>query len=132
MPRLFNITNHSATDDQRADAIASLGVGGVVDMPPDIARCWGTVPPELDSVCGYVQPAVDWLASQVTKGDIVWVQGEWGAVLTVVLWCHARGVRCVYATTKREAAEVHGENGVQMMHVFRHVRFRDFPSVSSV
>ena len=132
MPRLFNITNHAITDDQRADAIASLGIGGVVDMPPDIARCWGTVPPELDSVGGYVQPAVDWLASQVTKGDIVWVQGEWGAVLTVVLWCHVRGLRCVYATTQREASEVHGENGVQMTHVFRHVRFRDFPSVSSV
>lgn len=133
MPRFFNITNHAITDDQRADAIALLGIGDVVDMPPDIARCWGTVPPELDSVCGYVQPVIDWLNSQSPKkGDVVWVQGEWGAVLTVVLWCHARGLRCVYATTKREATEVHGENGVQMTHVFRHVRFRDFPSVSSV
>ncbi|ACX75158.1 conserved hypothetical protein [Fibrobacter succinogenes subsp. succinogenes S85] len=131
MPRLFNVTNHSVTDDQRADAIASLGVGDVVDMPPDIARCWGTVPPELDSVCGYVQPVIDWLSSQATKGDVVWVQGEWGAVITVVAWCEARDLRAVYATTKREATEIHGENGVQMTHVFRHVRFRDFPKLGA-
>lgn len=128
MRKLFVLTNHIATADQRSDAEVSLGVTEIVEMPADVARCWGTVPPELDSVAEYVQPVIDWLNSQPPKkGDVVWVQGEWGAVLTVVLWCHARGVRCVYATTKREATEVHGENGVQMTHVFRHVRFRDFP-----
>ena len=133
MPRLFNITNHAITDEQRSDAVSSLGIDEVVETPPDVARCWGTVPPELDSVSGYVQPVIDWLESQSMQfNDVVWVQGEWGAVITVVAWCEARDLRAVYATTKREATEIHGENGVQMTHVFRHVRFRDFPSLPPV
>ena len=133
MPRLFNITNHAITDEQRSDAVSSLGIDEVVETPPDVARCWGTVPPELDSVSGYVQPVIDWLESQSMQfNDVVWVQGEWGAVITVVAWCEARDLRAVYATTKREATEIHGENGVPMTHVFRHVRFRDFPSLSPV
>jgi len=128
MPRIFNITNHAITDEQRADAEKSLGIDEVVETPPDITHLWGSVPPELESVLEFVQPVMDWLDSQAMQyNDVVWVQGEWGAVLAVVDWCRENFVRCVYATTRREAKEVHTENGVQMVHLFKHVRFRDFP-----
>ena len=131
MPRLFNITNHAITDEQRSDAVSSLGIDEVVETPPDVARCWGTVPPELDSVSGYVQPVIDWLESQSMQfNDVVWVQGEWGAVFAVVEWCCQNCIRCVYATTKRYAEEVETDKGIQIMHLFKHVRFRDFPSIS--
>lgn len=131
MPRLFNITNHAITEEQRSDAVASLGIGEVVETPPAISRLWGSIPPELDSVQEFVQPVLDWLESQsLGAGDVVWVQGEWGGVFAVVDWCRAHSIRCVYATTRREAQEIYTERGVQMVHLFRHVRFRDFPGAN--
>ena len=128
MPRLFNITNHAITDEQRADAVATLGIDEVIETPPDVAYRWSTVPPELDSVCDYVQPVIDWLASEsLLYNDVVWVQGEWGAVFAIVQWCKENYIRCVYATTKRTAEEVKTDKGIQIMHLFKHVRFRDFP-----
>ena len=127
MRKLFVLTNHTVTAKQRANAVESLNVDTLVDLPPTLKQEWGTVPPELDSVCGYAAPFLDWLAANVADGDVVWVQGEWGITVSVLDWCRARGVRCVYATTKREATEVHSAAGVQMTHVFVHVRFRDYP-----
>jgi len=127
MSKLFVLTNHTVTAEQQTDAMKTLGVDSLVDLPPTLKQEWGRVPPELDSVSGYVAPFLDWLAVNVADGDVVWVQGEWGATVCVLDWCRVRGVRCVYATTKREATEVHSAAGVQMTHVFVHVRFRDFP-----
>ena len=129
MPHLFNITNHTITDEQRADALATLGIGEVVEMPVDIARCWASVPPEIDSVTEYVHPVVDWLDGHAKKDDVVWVQGEWGAVITVLAWCETCKIRAVYATTKRAATEIRSSEGVSITHVFKHVRFRDFPKL---
>ena len=128
MCRIINITNHSMTQDQRVDAQANLGVMEELSLPAELLSLWGTVPPELDSVEGYVAPVIRWLAANYEPTDIVWVQGEWGAVLAVVDWCRAHKVRCVYATTQRVAQEVHTDHGVQVSHVFKHVRFRDFPA----
>lgn len=127
MRKLFVLTNHTVTAKQRANAVESLNVDTLVDLPPTLKQEWGTVPPELDSVCEYAAPFLDWLAANVADDDVVWVQGEWGVTVSVLDWCRARGVRCVYATTKREATEVHSAAGVQMTHVFVHVRFRDYP-----
>ena len=128
MCRIINITNHSMTQDQRVDAQANLGVMEELSLPAELLSLWGTVPPELDSVEGYVAPLIRWLAANCEPTDIVWTQGEWGAVLAVVNWCRLHKVRCVYATTARVAQEVPTDHGVQLSHVFKHVRFRDFPA----
>lgn len=127
MRKLFVLTNHTATEKQRNDAIQSLGVNLLVNLPPELKQKWGEVPPEPDSVSGYVAEFLDWVAGLLSEGDVVWVQGEFGATVAVVDWCRAHGVRAVYATTKRVATEVHTPMGVNLTHVFRHVRFRDYP-----
>lgn len=126
MCSLFNLTNHTMTREQLDDAAVSLGVMEEVLPPEEIRTLWGNVPPELDSVKDYIFPVLYWLSSHLEPTDIVWVQGEWGSTLAVVEWCRARGVKCVYATTNRVAQEIHTDKGVQMMHTFKHVRFRDY------
>ena len=127
MRSLFVLTNHIATEEQREDAKLSLNVDILVDLPPDLKKMWGEVPPELDSVSGYVAEFLDWIVGRLQVGDVVWVQGEFGATVTVVDWCREHGVRAVYATTRRVATEVHTPTGVNLTHVFKHVRFRDYP-----
>ena len=125
--KLFILTNHTATEQQLEDAKQTLGVTEIVDLPADLKILWGSVPPEIESVAEYVSPVMRWLESLLQNGDVVWVQGEWGATLTVIDWCRVRSVRCVYSTTQRIAVErVLPEGGVALTHVFNHVRFRDY------
>lgn len=126
MNRIINITNHTMTAEQFKDAQLNLDVMEELALPENLRSLWGAVPPDADSVRDYVSPLLHWLSSVYEPSDIVWVQGEWGVTLSVVDWCRNRKIRCVYATTERVAQEIHSPNGVQMSHVFRHVRFRNY------
>lgn len=125
--KLFVLTNHSVSEEQRIDARESFGATEIVELPRELKAGFGEVPPEVDSVADFVQPYLIWLESLLVEGDVVWVQGEWGVTASILDWCRVRGVRCVYATTRREAKEVATESGVQLVHLFKHVRFRNFP-----
>lgn len=128
MSRLFVLTNHSVTSEQHDDAVANLHVAEIVELPRELKANFGEVPPEVNSVADFVRPYIEWLESQLADGDVVWVQGEWGVTASVMGWCRVCGVRCVYATTRREAEEIRMLDGkVNLVHVFKHVRFRDFP-----
>ena len=125
--QLFVITNHGITDEQRKDAIASLGVSGFVKLPDIWKEVWGRIPPEAASVDGVVQPVLDWLSEMREPDDIVWVQGEWGATVTVLDYCRRMGIRCVYSTTARVAEDINTPEGVKATHIIKHVRYRDYP-----
>ena len=128
MARLFNLTNHTAGEQQIADARRTLGVAECVDLPPRLKKLWGEIPPDTDSVTAFVQPVLDWLGQTVSQADIVWAQGEWGATVCALQWCRGHGIRCVYSTTERSAVEKPLDcGGVAITHQFRHVRFRDYP-----
>lgn len=127
MKKTFVLTNHCTLQEQVDDLKNNWGVEEVVELPPDLKELWGTVPPEAECVCGYVQPVIDWLATNCAAGDLVWVQGEWGATAEALLWCARHGFVSIYGTTGRVATETLTENGTVMTHVFKHVRFRKFP-----
>lgn len=127
--KLFVLTNHSVSEEQRADAQINLGVTEFVELPANLKVKWSEVPPEVDSIADFVRPYLEWLEVNFTGGDSVWVQGEWGVTASVMGWCQARNVRCVYATTKRVAREMQTASGLQLVHVFKHVRFRDYPKI---
>lgn len=78
MAKIFNVTNHTATEMQINDAKRMLGVVECVDLPESLKKRWGEVPPETDSVVAFVQPVLDWLGQVASKDDVVWAQGEWG------------------------------------------------------
>lgn len=127
MKKAFVLTNHNTTEDQIRDLTSNWGILDIVELPANLKQIWGTIPPNTDCVSGYVQPVIDWLVSNCSNQDIVWVQGEWGATLTVIHWYKKNTIKAVYSTTKRTATETKTENGTIMTHVFKHVRFREFP-----
>lgn len=128
MAKIFNFTNHTATEQQLTDAKQAFGVTECVDLPPHLKKMWSEIPPEADSVTAFVQPVLDWLGQAALQGDVVWAQGEWGATVCALQWCRAHGIRCVYSTTERLAAERKMDDGsIAITHQFKHVRFRDYP-----
>ncbi|QTA92064.1 CRISPR-associated protein Csx20 [Desulfonema magnum] len=129
MKSLFLIFNHQLTREQESDARTSLGVGEIITLPSDLKELWGQIPPHLPELGDYLEPVRDWLAFRAKKGDYVLIQGDFGACFIMVSFAFEKGLIPVYATTKREALEVHQEDGtVKMTHQFRHQIFRKYRS----
>ena len=124
---LFLIFNHDLTDLQRQDAHSSLGVGRIVDIPPDLKLLWRQIPPGLEGIAGYLGPLKRWLLENAQKDDFVLIQGDFGAVYIMVNFAFDNGLTPVYSTTDRRVVEKHGADGaVELTHVFRHERFRRY------
>lgn len=128
MAKIFNVTNHIATNMQIDDAKQTFGVVECIDLPKNLKKSWSEIPPNTDSVVPFLQPVLEWLELVASQEDVVWTQGEWGATMCVLQWCRVHGVRCVYSTTERVATESQTNEGVvTMTHQFKHIRFRDYP-----
>ncbi|PIE68197.1 MAG: hypothetical protein CSA23_00145 [Deltaproteobacteria bacterium] len=124
---LFLIFNHNLTDRQRQDAHASLGVDRIVDLPGHLKTLWRQIPPDVADISGLLGPIADWLRTNAQKEDFVLVQGDFGAVYRMVDIALGFGLVPVYSTTRRQSGERHGKDGVvDLVHRFRHVRFRRY------
>ncbi|MDP2647448.1 MAG: CRISPR-associated protein Csx20, partial [Desulfobacterales bacterium] len=125
--KLFLIFNHELTHLQREDAKKSLGVESIADLPPDLKSLWKQLPPELEGIDDYLGPLKKWLTEHAHSGDLVLIQGDFGAVYIMVNFAFDNGLAPFYSTTDRRAIEKHAADGsVELTHTFRHVRFRKY------
>lgn len=126
-PTLFLIFNHTLTPDQERDARKTLGVSRIVQPPETVAALWAQIPPELPALDRYLDPVKQWMGKAAVPGDVVLVQGDFGACYRVVRMALQLGMVPVYSTTRREAVESQQTDGsIRLTHHFRHVRFRRY------
>jgi len=122
------LISHTLTPEQIREVQTVWGVSDFCPLPPDLQACWSQVPPDGPFPVAHVQPIVEWLEQETREGDLVFVQGEAGAVVWVVQWCWWHGRVPVYATTVRQVEEHCLPDGsVETRRVFRHVTFRLYP-----
>jgi len=124
---LFLIFNHTFTRVQRDDAIASLGVGRIVDMPPDYQKIWSDIPPDLPAIEAYLEPVQAWLKTKACENDFALIQGDFGACHIMVNYAFKIGLIPIYSTTQREMIEEFLEDGsTRLTHHFQHRIFRRY------
>lgn len=122
------LISHTLTTEQVHEAKTVWGVRAFCPLPPDLQGRWSQVPPDGPFPVAHVQPIVEWLERETREGDLVFVQGEAGAVVWVVQWCWRANRIPVYATTVRQVEEKQRPDGsVETRRVFRHVTFRVYP-----
>lgn len=127
MSKLFLLFSHTLTDEQAADARQALGVTEFMALPPELQAIWSDVPPEIEYIADHLQPVLHWLTQQAQPGDVVLIQGDFGAVYLTVRWALQRRLIPVYATTRREVVETALPDGsIQKQSRFQHVRFRRY------
>jgi hypothetical protein len=125
--KLFLIFNHEFTDDQIADARASLGVGYILKLPDELQNLWANIPPDLPEIGGYLKPLMDWDGLKAENGSYVLIQGDFGACYIMVNWALRHGLIPIYSTTKRVAEEsVLDDGSVLNTHKFKHGIFRRY------
>lgn len=120
------LLNHELTEEQQSELRTRYGAAEIALPTQTVQRSWGEVEPDGDPPLGQYRGALVWLKSTTNPGDIVVVQGEFGAVVFVVTWCLEHGRRPLYATTRREVVEERHEGTTVSRRVFRHVRFREY------
>lgn len=125
--KAFIIISHTLSDVQREELTLKWAVKEIVTMSPELKSIWENLSPSEDSILSALKPILNWLKTEAFPGDIVVVQGEYGATLYVAVEAQNLGLIPVYATTKRVLEETTLPDGsVRQERIFRHVRFRKF------
>lgn len=125
--RAFVLLSHDLTEAQREELHSVWGVSEIVPMPDELRKLWSDISPDEDSIEKDLVPVFEWLEASSCPGDVVFVQGEYGATFQVAIRARELGLVPIYSTTHRTLEERRLPDGsVLQERVFRHVRFRKF------
>jgi len=122
-PKFYMLFNHTLSTKQEADAREHFGVNAFVQMPDAIKKIWSEIPAEDESLHLSLAPVWQYL-DRLEAGDVVLIQGDFGASYLAVQYVKDKDAIAVYATTKRHAIEKKVGNKMLKTSVFEHVRYR--------
>jgi len=129
MIKMFVLLNHEVTREQIDDARHSMDIWEIMPTPENIKHIWANIPADVESIENTLSPVKAWLDCQASDGDVVLIQGDFGAVYHMVNYAFSKKLVPVYATTSRMAAEVVKDDGsVEITRIFRHRMFRRYSS----
>lgn len=117
---LFIFLNHALNEAQISEAKVRFGVSEFVNLSEIANKKWSEIPPEIDSLNEYLSEFKEALKSRAKKGDLVLIQGDFGASFLMINFALNLKLTPIYATTKREVVS---ENGV-IKKAFKHEKFR--------
>jgi len=123
MKTMYILMSHEMTQHQKNDAQKHLGVRSFVVMPVDV---WSQIPAEKESVESSLLQLKAQLMHEAKAGDVLLVQGDYGAIFNMVQFTKEMGMIPVYATSRRKAYEVVDGEKITTVREFQHVRFRTY------
>lgn len=116
--------SHGLTAIQQEDAQKSLRVDTFIPLPDELKEQWANIPADIKDISRHIEPMKQFVTTHARQGDIVLIQGDFGATYSMVKFAFDQGYKPVYATTKRESTEVLNEGKLIKTSVFEHVMFR--------
>ena len=123
MKILFTLINHTLTLEQEEDARKNLDVDKFVNIAD--AR-WSDIDPSENSIIKFVEVYKDKLRLQAKAGDVLLVQGDFGATYNMIRFAKNMGLIAVYATTNRIVSEQVENDKVVIKREFKHARYREY------
>ncbi len=121
------LISHEPSPEQIRELEEKWGVRSIVKMPEDIAVRWRAIPPDVESIKEEILPVRKWIDDVCKPGDVVVVQGDYGASFMLANYVKKIGCTPLYATTERKVDErVLDDGSVEQKRLFRHVRFREY------
>lgn len=126
--KVFVIMAHPLTSEQIKELQTLYQPEEIIPLPEDLKTLWMNIPPHGPWNEEWIEGILTWLKSLMKPGDIVIVQGEYGATHFLVNWLKQYGISSYYATTERQVIETQLEDGsIEVRRIFRHVNFREYP-----
>lgn len=124
--KMFLLISHSLNENQKQQAREIFEVQSFVSLPEQLQEKWSNIPPEPAKIDDYLHDICIFLRDNSQEGDIVLVQGDYGATYSMVNFCKQSGLIPVYATTKRVVREEIKDGRTIVQRIFEHVRFREY------
>jgi hypothetical protein len=127
MDRMLLLFSHTLTENQKKDAHDTIGITEFTPLPHHLQDVWNNIPPTLPSIINHLDPIKKWMNKTAENGDIVLIQGDFGAVYVMVNYAFSIGAIPVYATTEKKSAEISmSANTVKTERIFEHKIFRRY------
>ena len=123
MKTLFMLISHALTPEQEEDAMKNLNIDKFINI---VDASWSDIDPSEKSIIKFVEAYKDKLRSQAKVGDILLVQGDFGATYNMIRFAKNMGLIAVYATTNRIVSEQVENGKVVIKREFKHARFREY------
>ncbi len=120
---MYVLMSHDITRQQMSDAKRTFHVHSFITLTADI---WSQIPAETESVESSLLQLKAQLVTYANKGDLLLVQGDYGATFNMVQFAKEKGIVPVYATSRRKAYEVVEGEKITTVREFQHVRFRKY------
>ena len=124
--QLFLLFSHSLTKEQILDAKGTLHIDNFVSLPSNLQTLWSNIPAEIDILNKYLEPIKEFVKLKTDQGDMVLIQGDFGAVYEMVNFVKNLNLVPLYATTKRETKEIKKDGKVIKTSIFKHVIYREY------
>lgn len=122
---MFLLFSHQLTPDQKEIARIEFGVTSFLHPPKSVQAVWSQIPSDLDLLVPILQPVESWLEQHAREGDLVLIQGDFGATFRMVNHALFLKLIPVYATTQRQARDkILSDGRIETHHVFEFKRFR--------
>jgi hypothetical protein len=125
--KMFVVLSHTLTEKQIQEIKHRFHITDIVYPPEHLRKLWANIPPEGEWEEQWIQDLKDWLSQQLSEGDKLIVQGEFGAVFSLVSWLKNKGFQVYYATSLRKAEEMKQGETVVTRRTFEHVCLREYP-----
>jgi hypothetical protein len=127
MADAYLLLNHEITKAQRLELTEGWGAQRVQHLDQEIGRHWSAVSPYGELDLEFLKGVCRTIEGKARKGDMIVVQGEYGATFFVVNFCLQHNFVPLYATSLRNYEERQNADGsVERFHRFRHIRFRRY------
>jgi hypothetical protein len=126
MKKMILLFSHKLTDEQKQDAQSNWAIKEFLSLPIELQSLWSNVPAKLEDIKNYLEPIRIFCSNNISKDDIVLVQGDFGATYKMVGFVNSLQASAVYATTKRDVVEKEIDGKIVKTSIFKHIRFREF------
>ena len=123
---MFLLFSHNLTPTQIEDAKKNLNIDKFVPLSTSLQQIWSNIPPDIKNLKQKLKPIKKFLKQNVKKDDFVLIQGDFGAVYSLVNYAKKLNTIALYATTKREFSEKLVDGKVIKTSVFYHILFREY------
>lgn len=123
MKTLFILMNHLLTKEQEKDAIENLNIDNFVVIGDEN---WGNIDPANKSILSGIESYKDKLKEQLKFGEVLLVQGDFGATYAMANFAKSIGLIPIYATTRRIVSKQVEDGKLIIKREFKHERFREY------
>ena len=123
MKKMFVLINHDLTQEQKSQALKVFGVEDIINIADDT---WSNINPVDENILYALNTYKKELMLEAEAGDILLVQGDFGATYNMINFAKNIGIKTIYATTKRVVQELIIDGKSVTRREFKHEKFREY------